>query len=63
MTVELGEPGVIGVVTVLGLPGVVSGTEHQVPVPGTGQRTVLGLPGPGVTRACSEYTGRSTGDC
>ena len=48
VTVELGEPGMIGVVTV---PGVVGGTEHRVPVPG-----------PGVTGACSEYTGRSTGD-
>ena len=55
VTVELGEPGMIGmpsVVTVLGLPGVVGGTEHRVPVPG-----------PSVTGACSEYTGRSTGDC
>ena len=53
VTVELGEPGMIGVpgvVTVPGLPGVVSGTEHRVP-------------GPGVTGACSEYTGLSTGDC
>ena len=60
MTVELGEPGMIGrpgVVTVPGLPGVVGGSKHRVPGPGTG------VPGPGVTGACSEYTGRSTGDC
>ena len=53
VTVELGEPGMIGmpgVVTVPGLPSVVGGTEHWVP-------------GPGVTWASSEYTGRSTGDC
>ena len=46
MTVELGEPGVIGVpgmVTVPRLPGVVGGTEHRVP--GTGQRTGTGLTG------------------
>ena len=48
VTVELGEPGVIGVpgvVTVPGLPGVVGGTEHRVPVPGTGQWTVTGFTG------------------
>ena len=62
VTIELGEPGVIdvpGVVSVPGLPGVVGGTEHRVPVNGL----LLGLPGPGVTGACSEYTGRLTGDC
>ena len=56
VTTELGEPGMIGVpgvVTVPGLPGVVGGTEHWVPGPGTG---------PGVIGACSENTGRSTGD-
>ena len=59
------EPGVIGlpgVVTVPCLPGVVGETEyrvHWVPV----DRPLPGLPGPGVTGACSEYTGRSTGDC
>ena len=39
VTVELSEPGMIGVpgvVTVPGLPGVVGGTDHQVPGPGTG---------------------------
>ena len=44
VTVELGEPGMIempGVVTVPCLPGVVGGTEHRVPGPGTG------VPGPG----------------
>ena len=49
-------PGVIsvpGVVSVPGLPGVVGGTDHRIP----------GLPGPGVTGTCSEYTGRLTGDC
>ena len=61
VTVELGEPGVIGVVTVPGLPGVVGGTEHRVPVPVNGP--LPGLPGSGVTGACSEYTGRLTGDC
>ena len=53
VTVELGESGMIGmpgVVTVPGLPSVAGGTEHRVP-------------GPGVTVACSEYTGPSTGDC
>ena len=51
MTVEPGSPGVIGlpsVVTVPGLPGVFGGTEHRVPVPeyrGPG-------PGTGVTGAC-----------
>ena len=48
MTVELGEPGVIGVpvvVTVPGLPGVVRGTEHWVPGPGPGQWTVTGFTG------------------
>ena len=53
VTIELGEPSMIGmpgVVTVPCLTGVVGETEHRVP-------------GPGVTGACSEYTGRSTGDC
>ena len=43
VTVELGEPGVIGgpgVVTVPGLPGVVGGTEHWVPGPGHGYRSM-----------------------
>ena len=43
VTVELDEPGMIGVpgvVTVPGLPGVVGGTEYRVPDP---------VPGPGVT--------------
>ena len=53
VTVELGEPGVV---TVPGLPGVVGGTEHRVPVPVNGP--LLGLPGPGVTGACSEYVDR-----
>ena len=59
MTVELGEPGVIGVpgvVTVPGLPGVVPG-------PGLGQWTVTGFTGSRCDPACSEYTGRLTGDC
>ena len=43
----VGEPGVVGVP---GLPGVVGG-----PVPG--------LPGPGETGTCSEYTDRLTVDC
>ena len=50
------EPGVVGVP---GLPGVVGGTEHRVPVIGP----VPDLPGPGVTGTCSEYTGRLTVDC
>ena len=62
-----GEPGVIGVpgvVTVPGLPSAVGGTEHRVPGPYTGYRSLVpDFPGPGVTRACSEYTGRLTGDC
>ena len=61
VTVEPGEPGVIGlqgVVTVPCLPGVVGGTEYRVPVP-----VDRPLPGPGVTRACSEFTGRLTGYC
>ena len=60
VTVELSEPGMIGmpgVVTVPCLPGVVGGTEHRVPGHG------IGVPRPGVTWACSEYTGRSTNDC
>ena len=56
VTVELGEPGVV---TVPGLPSVVGGTEYRVPVNGP----LPGLPCPGVTGACSEYTGRLTGDC
>ena len=55
VTEEPGEPGVVGV------PGVVGGTEHRVPVPVIG--LVPGLPGPGVTSTCSEYTGRLTSDC
>ena len=46
VTVELGEPGVIGVpgvVTVPGLPGVVGGTKHRIP--GPGQWTVTGFTG------------------
>ena len=42
------EPGVIsvpGVVTVPGLPGVVGGTGHQVPGPGTGHWTGTGFTG------------------
>ena len=57
VTVEPGVNGLPGVVTVPGLPGVFGGTEHRVPGPGTG------VPGPSVTRLCSEYIGRSTGDC
>ena len=56
MTVELCEPDMIrvpGVVTVPGLPVVVGGTSTEYRVP---------VPGPGVTGACSEYTGRSTDD-
>ena len=62
VTVELGEPGVISVPDVVTVPcllGVVGGTEHRVQV----NRPLPGLPGPGVTGACSEYTGRLTGDC
>ena len=69
--VKLGEPGMIGmpgVVTVPGLPDVVGGTEHLVPgtgsrYRGTGYQVPDRVPGPGVTGAYSEYTGRSTGDC
>ena len=47
VTDEPGEPGVIGVpgvVTVPSLPGVVSGTEHQVPGTGfTGTRCDRGM--------------------
>ena len=53
---EIGEPSVVGVP---GLPGVVGGPGHRVPVIGP----VPGLPRPGVTGTCSEYTGRLTGDC
>ena len=69
MTVEPGEPGVIGVpgvVTVPGLPSVVGVPEHQVPDTGSRYRSndrYLVLPGPGVTGTCSECTGRLTGDC
>ena len=42
------ELGEPGVIGVVTVPGVVGGT---------------GLPGSGVTGACSEYTGRLTGDC
>ena len=52
----VGEPGVVGVP---GSPGVVGGTGYRVPVNGP----VLGLPGPGVTGTCSEYTCRLTSDC
>ena len=41
VTVEPGVIGLPGVVTVPGLPGVVGGTEHWVPGPGTG------VPSPG----------------
>ena len=55
--------GLPDVVTVPFLPGVFVGTEHRVlgpgtGVPGTGSR--YWVPGPGVTEASSEYTGRST---
>ena len=59
VTVELGEPGMIGmpgVVTVPGLPGVVGRTKHRVP--STGSRYRVPVPGTDVTGACSEYTGR-----
>ena len=62
VTVEPGEPGVIGlpdVVTVPCLPGVLGGTEYRVPV----NRLLPGLPGPGVTGASSELTSRLTDDC
>ena len=36
-----------------------TGSRSRVPVNGP----LPGLPGPGVTGACSEYTGRLTGDC
>ena len=51
--------GLPGVVTVPGLPGVFGGTEYRVPVP----EYRVPVPGPSVTGACSEYTGRSTGNC
>ena len=60
------EPGVIGVVTVPGFPGVIGGTEHRVLGPGTEYRSLdryRVLPGPGVTGTCSECTGRLTDDC
>ena len=60
------EPCVIdvpGVVTVPGLPGVVGGTGHRIPVRVPVIGPVQGLPGPGVTGTCSEYTGRLTDDC
>ena len=65
VTAELGEPGMIVmpcVVTVPRLPGVVGGTEHQVPSPGTGYRKRGPGTGSRCDRACSEYTGGSTGD-
>ena len=64
VTDEPGVPGVIcvpGVVTVPGLPDLVGGTEHRVPGPGHWTGTVF--TGSRVTGACSEYTGRLTGDC
>ena len=56
VTVEPGVIGLPGVVTVPCLPSVFGETEYRVPV----NRP---LPGPGVTGACSEFTGRLTDDC
>ena len=64
VTVEPGEPGVIGlpdVVTVPCLPGVLGGTQYREPVPV--DRPLPGLPGPSVTGACLEFTSRLTDDC
>ena len=66
VTVELGKPGVIGVpgvVTVPSLPGVVGGTEHRVPVSGTGQRTGTGFTGSWCNWDMFRVHWWLTGDC
>ena len=61
VTDSLGVTGEPGVVVVPGLPSVVVGTGYRVPVPVNEPEP--GLPGPGVTGTCSEYTGWLTGNC